>query len=102
MKKQPSPKLRSIIKKLKNLNSNDPSQIEVLEKEVANYWLEQGFNVDIVEMALTYARNRAQARLEPFSEDIKQKGYPTALSTEIEKANNWLYSLRKLIHPRSL
>jgi len=95
MRRRPSPKLRQIINRFANIQSND--ELEAFKERVASYWKEQGYNPDIIQMAFKYAHERAEAATRPITEDIKAKIYPLYFASEIERADNWLHSLRKML-----
>jgi len=95
MRRKPSPKLQLIIKRFPGLQSSD--QLEAFKEEVANYWTNEGYNPDIIEMAFKYAHERAEAATRPVTGDIKAKIYPLYFASEIEKADNWLRSLRRML-----
>jgi len=72
-------------------------EVERLEEEVAQFWADEGFNIDQIEMALNYAHNRARSAVKVFSPKEKERVYYRALSHEIKAADHWLRSIVKAL-----
>lgn len=93
--KRENPRLQQIIRNFVHQPNHD---LEAFKQQVSNYWQNQGYNVDVIEMAFKYSAERAMAAMKPITmEDIRTKVYPLYFASEIETADNWLLSLRKML-----
>jgi len=90
------PQLQRIIR---NFITKQPrNNLEAFKEEVSNYWQERGYNVDVIEMALKYAEQRAEKAVKPVVIDqLREQVYPFFFANEIQTADNWLFSLREML-----